>query len=423
MPAPWRTPTRRSVWLCLAGGAVLALVWFSPRLAARYELYRARRALDLFQADLAVQRLESARHFDPQNAQMHFLLGRALRRLERFDEMSRELEEAGRRGIPADRIQRELRLSVAQTARVGEVEAYLPQMLTAPGEDGREICAAFFQGFCLRLNFALANRVLDAWAADFPGDAEPHARRGDLYESTDDMRRAAAAYGECLVLDPSRTQVRLKLARCLLSTNAPDEAAPHLRICIKEAPDSPEAWFRMGECLFMLGQIDESRRALQRSVQCDPRHFGARQQLGELEIRDGNADEALRWIGPLYEDWPEDPRLATAMAQTLQKLGRADEAEKCWQAASRAQKAITRFDDLVAEVRANPEDVNVRYEFGMLLLRYKSREDGVVWLKSLLQFDPRHHGAHRALADYYSKIGESEQADRHRRLAEETGPS
>jgi len=423
MPALWRRSKKCYLILCLAAGAVAALAWWSPRLIARYEVYRGRRALEAFQTEAAIERLEAACRFDPQDAQAHFLLGRGFRRLERFDEMVRELDEAGRLGMPSERVQRELRLAVAQTARVGEVEPYLPQMLTSPGDDGREICATFFQGFCLRLDFALADRVLDAWAADFPDDPEPYARRGDLYNSVQRGQRAEAAYRECLARDPSRTQTRLKLARCLLDMNMPAEAEPHLRTCVKEAPGEADAWFRLGECLSALGKNDESRRALERAIQCDPRHFGARRQLGELEIRAGRAEEAFKWVAPLQEDWPEDSRLATTMAQTLQKLGRTEEAQKCWQTVSRSQKAATRFDELILEVPNRPADVDLRYELGMTLLRYRSREDGVVWLKSVLQFDPRHRGAHRALADYYSKIGDSEQADRHRRLAEETGPS
>src|SRR5262249_8775724 len=148
-------------------------------------------------------------------------------------------------------------------------------------------------------------------------DPEPYARRGDLYDSVQRWQRAVAAYHECLARDPSRTQTRLKLARCLLEMNMSAEAEPHLRRCVKEAPGEADAWFRLGECLSALGKNDESRQALERAIQCNPRHFGARRQLGELEIRAGRAEEAFKWVAPLKEDWPDDSRLATTMAQTL----------------------------------------------------------------------------------------------------------
>jgi Tfp pilus assembly protein PilF len=54
-----------------------------------------------------------------------------------------------------------------------------------------------------------------------------------------------------------------------------------------------------------------------------------------------------------------------------------------------------------------------------MFLRYRSREEGVSWLNSLLQYDPHHRAAHRALADYYSKVGETDLADQHQRAADE----
>src|SRR5262245_24967359 len=339
MPALARRSKRRCLLLCLAAAGA-ALAWWSPRLLARYELYWGRRALEAFRTEDAIARLESANRFDPHSAETHFLLGRAFRHKGQFDDMNRELEEAGRLGTSADRIQRELRLSIAQTARVAEVEGYLPQMLTSPGDDGREICAAFVTGLCLRLDFAAANMVLDAWSGDLPNDPEPHARRGDLYYSLQDWKRGAVAYRECLARDASRRRVRLNLARCLINTGDADEAEAQLRVCVKNKPDDPEAWSRLGACLAALGKIDEARRALETALEYDPRQSDARWQLGELEVRAGRPEEALRWVGPVFEQWPEDSRLATTMAQALEKTGRTEEANKCWDSVRKWQRAI-----------------------------------------------------------------------------------
>src|SRR5262249_5166175 len=172
-----------------------------------------------------------------------------------------------------------------------------------------------------------------------------------------------------------------------------------------------------------LGQIDESRRALERALQCDPRHIDARWQLGELEVRSNHPEEALRWIAPLFEQWPEDSRLATTMAQALQQAGRTDEANKCWESVRKWQKSIDGLGMLIDRIHADPTNAELRYEVGLLLLRCQSREDGLAWLSSVLQFDPMHRKTHRALADYYSKIGQSEQAERHRRLPREELPA
>src|SRR5207245_8572730 len=113
----------------------------------------------------------------------------------------------------------------------------------------------------------------------------------------------------------------------------------------------------------------------------------------------------------------DDSALATLMAQALQETGSLAEARKYWEAVRRGEVASERLDVLIAQVRKRPSDLALRYEIGTMLIRYRAREEGAGWLRSLLQYDPGHVAAHRALADYYSKIGETELAEQHRRFS------
>ncbi|MEO1995152.1 MAG: hypothetical protein ABGZ17_07750, partial [Planctomycetaceae bacterium] len=58
--------------------------------------------------------------------------------------------------------------------------------------------------------------------------------------------------------------------------------------------------------------------------------------------------------------------------------------------------------------------------------RFRSREEGVAWLKSALLIDPTHSRARRALANYYTATGDKERANRYRTntatQTESTGP-
>src|SRR6516165_9559729 len=93
MPALRRTWKRRCLLLlCLAAAGTL--IWQSPRLIAHYERSRGRRALEAFQNEAAIERLERASRFDPQNAETYFLLARAFRHKGQIDDMNRELEKA-----------------------------------------------------------------------------------------------------------------------------------------------------------------------------------------------------------------------------------------------------------------------------------------------------------------------------------------
>jgi Tfp pilus assembly protein PilF len=53
----------------------------------------------------------------------------------------------------------------------------------------------------------------------------------------------------------------------------------------------------------------------------------------------------------------------------------------------------------------------------MISLRAGAAKEGLRWLQSALHENPRHVGAHKALASYYQKIGEAGRALQHQDLA------
>ena len=408
----------------LAAALIVSLAPFwVPWLAARYDLFRGRRALQHFQTDAGRVWLTAAERFDRDDAETQFFLGRACRRQGQFDDAARHLERAARLGFPLVRIERERRLAIAQTARVREVADYLPGMLESPGDDGAEICAAYVNGYCLSLDFGTAGRILNAWAADFPNDPEAHFRRGNFWYGQNEWQEAIPAYEKCLELEPSRTKARETLARSLVQMNEPARAEHHFRRCLQESPDNLQIWLGLGMCLMNLGHTDEARRALEHVVALSSRNDEARTRLAQLELLSGRPEAAIEWAGPLAEQWPDDIPLATLMAQAWQQTGYPEKARKYWEVVRRGEQATERLDKLTTEVRKHPDDLELRYKIGTMHLRYRSREDGVNWLNSLLQYNPRHSAAHQTLADYYSRIGDTGLAESHLRAAHEAEAS
>jgi hypothetical protein len=52
-------------------------------------------------------------------------------------------------------------------------------------------------------------------------------------------------------------------------------------------------------------------------------------------------------------------------------------------------------------VADQPDNLQLRYEIGAAHLRYGNTEDGMMWLQSVLNIDPKHQPTHLALAEYY----------------------
>jgi thioredoxin-like negative regulator of GroEL len=103
----------------------------------------------------------------------------------------------------------------------------------------------------------------------------------------------------------------------------------------------------------------------------------------------------------------------------LTRQGRVDEAEACKKRIEEAKEARAKIADLTRQLRASPSDAELRCRIAQLFISFGAEEEGVRWLFTTLQIQPRHRASHLALADYYEKKGEAAQAAEHRRLGEQ----
>jgi len=335
--------------------------------------------------------------------------------------MESHLVRASRLGFSHSRIEREKVLSLAQTGRVHEVESYLPSMLVDPGEDVADICASYVSGYCLSFDFDSATVLLEAWAKDSADDPEPHVRFGDVWYSQNEWKEAIPNYRRAIAIAPRNVKAQLSLAQCLLRIYEPAEAEKGFRIVIREDPENAEALEGLGTCLMSQSRLEDARTAFLAVIDRNPGHLEARRRLGELELALERPERAVDWLKPLVDAWPEDKAYCSLYAQALQEIGRVEEARPWWEAVRQAETALGKLEKLNESVKNDPTNPELRYEIGSLLLRFRSRDDGAGWFKSLLQFDPTHARAHEALAEYYEKTGQIELSRQHRQLAREYG--
>lgn len=412
---------RRRCVLAVILLSVLAL-GASPALI-EYHLWRGRTELAAANPEAALEHFRTARRIDPDRAETYFWLARGSRKTGDLKGLRRNLDQARKHGYKdRERLRREWWLLLAETGRIREVEPYLAEMLMNPGEDGVDICQAFATGYCLNLDFEKALALLDAWQADFPKDFRPRLRRGEIHAGDEQWVEAVAAYREALRLAPDEPAVRRGLGKALLKLRDLAEAEFHLRLAIRQDPGDVDAVIALAEVAQEQGDQGEAFRLLQEALDREPGNFQAKLMLADSARKAGDAEEAIRHLAPLVELWPEDLRSRYLLAQALRAAGRVQEAEAHLTIYARLERNWGRLEQLNREVKRRPDDPGVRYELGLMLLRHRSRSEGVAWLQSVFQFQPDHHGAHRALAEYYTKIGEPELARRHRRMASVDSP-
>lgn len=414
-PLTWRL-VRLTVLLITLG----LLLYLIPTARLQWRLQAGQAALNNEEPAEALVEFERALELAPDTAAVHFWLARTWRKLGDLDRIRHHLDEASRLGYEdPQRLRNEWYLVLAQTGRVPEVERYLGAMLVN-SEDTTEVCEAFTRGYCLNLNFRRAEALLDAWQADHPDDYRPWFYRGQIHSGNERWSEAESAYRKAWTLAPHSVRVRRGLGLVLIHQRQLDEAENLLAGVLDEEPDDVTA--RIG----LAGTLSEKRayasavEQLRRVLADQPDHFGARLKLAKALLADGRTTAACREAESLVDEWPEDLQAVYTLASALRADGRVDEAEQQFEHYAELSDVLPRLEELRRDVSETPDSPELRFELGRLVLQHLSRDEGVVWLQSVFYYEPGHVDAHRALADYYRRIGDTETARAHERLAEQS---
>ncbi|HVV98757.1 MAG TPA: tetratricopeptide repeat protein [Planctomycetaceae bacterium] len=340
----------------------------------------------------------------------HLELARCCRRLRDFPAVETHLRRALATGAPQREVERQEWLTLAALGQYRAMATHWAELFEDPGDDGREICEAYVTSALSRFRLSDAFQVLSAWERDFPRDPQPHFVRGLIYETSLNFEAASKSYERALELDSTRTDARLKLARCLLERLQTEEAVRQLQLCLQADPDSAGAATLLARARMKLGDYESARNLLERQLARDSQRVDARQMLGEIELEANHPQAAVEYLAPAVALQPENHELRYTYAQALERSGHKQEAKAHFEFVKEAQQALARLLPQTQELLRRPDDVALRFEIASATWRYKSREDGAKWLQSVLEYDPQHAGAKALLAEHVQLLARSARA-------------
>lgn len=405
-----RTRKRRILLgIVVAGVSIAAVLGYRPARFA-WEMSRGRDALKTYDTDEALARFQRAAELRPDSGEAEFYLARTFRKRGDLVRFEPHLKKARELGFSHKRLIRERWLLAAQTGRMSLAEQHLPELLKDPGGDGEEILLAYAAGYLRTVQTTKALLMLGLWKKDFPDDPRPHYYEGQVYVQTRDDR-AAECFRSALELKSDYFKARLELAHCLRRLNKVTEAEQEYRRCLEAEPDNVEAQVGLAECLIREVKHGEAEPILKQVLQADPHNVPARVALAKIANFQHKPAEAVKYLEPCVKDRPRDITVRSAMGNALRQLKRNTEAQQHLDFVKKATKARDRVAQLRLRLNHNPNDVEARYEIGTILMDYGSPTEAVMWLEGVLDIDPNHAAARRALAKYHKEVAGTKTPD------------
>ena len=222
----------------------------------------------------------------------------------------------------------------------------------------------------------LAEDLADLSTDMAPDNADGWLLKAELRRKKGDLRAALAAMNEALNADPQLLTARTGRAAVLLDLGDLERAEQDLKVVLDSRPNDPQANYlyalvmargnRTEEAdaamrraalalsslgreyiandpasLLLSGIINFNRGAygtayddLQRYVNLDPGHAGARKLLGSLMLRQGDWRSAIEVLEPASRIAPNDPEILALLASGLMKAKKFSAATELLQRAS-----------------------------------------------------------------------------------------
>jgi tetratricopeptide (TPR) repeat protein len=369
---------------------------------------QCREALDHFQQSLSIW---------PDDAGTLFLAARAARRLGDFETADRYLTKCQASPALADAAARERILLRAGRGEIDDVGELCHALLEEDGPDTPLVLEALAQGNMAMLRYHQADLYLDRWLEKTPDHPYALYLKGRLHLYASHNQEAIDLLRRSIELDPDRDDARLLLAGLHLDLGQPQEALQHLEAVCRREPHNMQAQARLAQTLVLLGRQEEAVRLLDEVLRKRPDLASALLERGKLALRDDDLDRAEDLLQKACKRDPGNRAAHYQLLQCLKRRGKTNEIGAVQQRLDKIDRDAQRMDEIVKLLPKRGADADLQAELGEILLNIGAYDQGVGWLERAIRLDPRHAGAHRALARYYQELGQVGRARHHRALA------
>jgi predicted Zn-dependent protease len=303
-------------------------------------------------------------------------------------------------------------LRLVEQGRFAEAEPLL-QAAHDRNPDDVEILRALARSriFARQPEEALA--YLNRWIELRPDDAGALNHRitvrlemNRLPEVVEDARRV-------LQLEPDRADLRQSLVTWLVKVGSFDDAERECLRCVEQRPGDPNLLFLQAQICHRKGDAARAVALTEQVLRRMPRSRPALQLRAILYVEDNQPEKAIPLFREILAATREPNQVARYyLSLSLSQTGQAEEARKV-QAEMAADEALKIWAE-----RGNEPNPGLMLRAAESLLAVGKSEEAIRLVDKVLEQYPDCPAAHRLLAGYYEKHGQTARAVEHRRRAD-----
>jgi tetratricopeptide (TPR) repeat protein len=157
-----------------------------------------------------------------------------------------------------------------------------------------ELHAARAQALCRNGDLKTAQIACDAAIGQQGQSPYPWMARGDLMLARKDAV-AEHCFDKAIQLDPDWI-ILIEVAAIYMYYRRHAKALSRCVQAVERAPDQAYAWYQQGRCQMSTGLSKPARLSFKQCLDLEPKHFGARAALKELDAGEGFVKRAMRRV-------------------------------------------------------------------------------------------------------------------------------
>ncbi len=225
-------------------------------------------------------------------------------------------------------------------------------------------------------------------------ESNPRFLEAEALFAAGDLATAEGHYQEVVREGPHATAC-FRLGQISRRHGRYSEALVWLNQTLVLRPDCPDAFHEMALVCLAAQKVPEAVGHLQRALEQEPNHLGARRTLADLYRTVGRWRDAVRHYADLLPLQPNDPSLFQNFGLCCQELGE-------WALAEKAYLKTQQFGLDSAELQFN---------LGAVRLRLGRPLDAIICFQTALRKDPALTMANFAMANAYRQLGQLTEAE------------